>query len=154
MFQKIALLFVMVSIVSVTTAALAQPADKISTLRGTALTKEAKAPPISRVYNGDKKQTRNYPEQPPTIPHAIRNYQIDANTNRCMFCHARSATAESQAPAISITHYMDRDGQFLATASPRRYFCTQCHVSQTEAKQLVPNTFIDIDSLLQKKSKK
>lgn len=43
---------------------------------------------------------------------------------------------------------MDRDDQFLATISPRRYFCNQCHVVQTDAPVLVANQFRDIDSVL------
>ena len=39
-----------------------------------------------------------------------------------------AATEESQAPMVSVTHYMDRDGNFLADISARRYFCEQCHV--------------------------
>ncbi|MNF01829.1 Periplasmic nitrate reductase, electron transfer subunit precursor [compost metagenome] len=50
---------------------------------------------------------------------------------------------------ISITHYMDRDGQPLAAVAPRRYFCTQCHVVQKEVQPLVGNTFENIDQLLQ-----
>ncbi len=65
-----------------------------------------------------------------------------------MSCHSRVATGQSQAPMVSITHFMDRDGQTLATVSPRRYFCNQCHVVQTEAQPLVGNDFIDIDTLL------
>ena len=49
---------------------------------------------------------------------------------------------------ISITHFMDRDGQFLATVSPRRFFCTECHVPQYDVKVPVPNDFVDIDALL------
>ena len=49
---------------------------------------------------------------------------------------------------ISITHFMDRDLQTLASVSPRRYFCTQCHVIQTEAEPPIENGFIDIDSML------
>ena len=49
---------------------------------------------------------------------------FDANVNKCLSCHARSRTGESQAPMVSITHFMDRDGQFLATISPRRSFCS------------------------------
>ena len=41
---------------------------------------------------------------------------------------------------ISVTHFMDRDGQVLADVTPRRYFCTACHVPQTDAQPLVPNT--------------
>ena len=44
---------------------------------------------------------------------------------------------------ISVTHFMDRDGQMLADVTPRRYFCNACHVSQTDAKPLVANTFRD-----------
>ncbi len=155
MFKKIILSIAMVlpMVFAISSGASADP-DALATLRGNALNQEAKAPPIARVYNDDKRQVRNYPEQPPVIPHDIRNYQVDVNTNRCMFCHARKATEESKAPAISITHYMDRDGQFLAVVSPRRYFCTQCHVGQTKLKDLVPNTFVDIDTLLQKQTKK
>ncbi len=58
--------------------------------------------------------------------------------------HRRVAGADGQ----SITHFMDRDGQFLAEVSPRRYFCTQCHVPQNEVKPLVGNDFVDIDSLV------
>ena len=39
---------------------------------------------------------------------------------------------------------MDRDGQVLADVTPRRYFCTACHVQQTDAQPLVPNTFKDM----------
>jgi cytochrome c-type protein NapB len=45
---------------------------------------------------------------------------------------------------ISITHFMNRDGQVLADVTPRRYFCTACHVPQTDAKPLVDNTFEDM----------
>jgi cytochrome c-type protein NapB len=43
---------------------------------------------------------------------------------------------------------MDRDGQTLASVSPRRFFCTGCHVPQHEARAPVANDFIDIDTLL------
>jgi cytochrome c-type protein NapB len=106
------------------------------------------AAPFARPITDDKRVMRNYPEQPPVIPHSIDGYQIDLNGNKCLSCHARSRTGESQAPMISITHFMDRDGQFLATVSPRRFFCTQCHVPQHETKPPVENTFVDIDALL------
>jgi nitrate reductase (cytochrome), electron transfer subunit len=91
---------------------------------------------------------RNYPEQPPLIPHAIEGYQVDLNGNKCLSCHARARTGESQAPMLSITHFMDREGQFLASVSPRRFFCTQCHVPQHEVKAPVENDFVDVDALL------
>ena len=98
--------------------------------------------------NTDVREVRSYPEQPPIIPHSIEAYQLDANVNQCLSCHARSRTGESQAPMVSITHFMDRDGQFLASVSPRRYFCNQCHVPQYPVKVPVGNRFVDVDTLL------
>jgi cytochrome c-type protein NapB len=43
---------------------------------------------------------------------------------------------------------MDREGQVLATVTPRRYFCTQCHVTQAEAPDLVKNDFQPIEEIL------
>jgi cytochrome c-type protein NapB len=107
-------------------------------------TKETPAPPLRREMADDLRRQRNYPDQPPVIPHSIRGYQIDLNANRCMTCHARQYTELSQAPMISITHYMDRDGNFLASLAPRRYNCTACHVQQTTANPLVENEFTDM----------
>lgn len=83
---------------------------------GGTLTQELPAPPIAEEENKDLKRERNYPEQPPTIPHSIRGYHIDKNSNKCLSCHSRANSALTQAPMISITHYMDRDGQALAAA--------------------------------------
>jgi nitrate reductase (cytochrome), electron transfer subunit len=118
-------------------------------LRGlTPVEEVAPAPRLPPIINKAEKEVRNYPEQPPIIPHSIEGYQLDLNGNKCLSCHARSRTGESRAPMISITHFMDRDGQFLATISPRRFFCTECHVSQSDIKPPVANNFIDIDSLI------
>ncbi len=116
--------------------------------RGVPIDQEGHPPPMARVENSDIRRVRAYPMQPPTIPHSIDGYQVDRNSNRCMLCHARANAATFQAPPVSATHYMDRDDQFLATISPRRYFCMQCHVVQTDAPTLVANGFRDIDSLL------
>lgn len=116
--------------------------------RGVPVNQEGMAPALAHVENADIKRNRAYPMQPPTIPHAIDNYQIDKNSNRCLLCHARTNADKFQAPPVSVTHYMDRDDQFLATISPRRYFCNQCHVVQTDAKPLVANNFKDIDTIL------
>ncbi|MDN2566316.1 nitrate reductase cytochrome c-type subunit [Aquibium sp. A9E412] len=120
----------------------------VATLRGAPLAEDAEPPPMRPQIDADLRQVRNYPEQPPVIPHAIDGYQVDLNANKCLTCHARARTGESQAPMVSVTHYMDRDGQFLASVSPRRYFCTQCHVPQHPADTAVDNLFIDIDTLL------
>ena len=102
------------------------------------------APPLARAIANDKRVMRNYPEQPPVIPHAIDGYQLTLKTNRCLDCHRRQYTEGSGAPMISVTHFMDRDGQVLADVTPRRYFCNACHVPQTDAQPLVPNTFRDV----------
>ena len=113
-----------------------------------AFTDELPAPSIPADVTDDRRVSRNYPEQPPVIPHNVRDYQINLNTNRCLTCHSRQFTEAVQAPMISITHYMDRDGQMLGQVSPRRYFCMQCHVPQTAAQPVVPNVFQDIDSMI------
>jgi cytochrome c-type protein NapB len=102
------------------------------------------APALARPITDDKRIMRNYPEQPPVIPHAIDGYQLTLRANRCLDCHRRQYTEGSGAPMISVTHFMDRDGQVLADVTPRRYFCTECHVQQTDAQPLVPNTFKDV----------
>ena len=125
--------------------------DYVATLRGpTPLKEQPSAPPIPKVVAEDTKRQRSYPEQPPTIPHPIRDYQVDINANKCLACHARSHTGESEAPMVSITHFMDRDGQFLATFSPRRHFCNQCHVIENRVKPLVEIDFVDVDTILAK----
>jgi cytochrome c-type protein NapB len=48
---------------------------------------------------------------------------------------------------ISVTHYMTREGQMLADVSPRRYFCTACHVPQADTTPLVGNSFTDMSKL-------
>ena len=133
-------------------ALMAAPAfaeNQVATLRDQApLDENNDAPAIAKVVNSDIRQVRNYPEQPPVIPHKIDGYQIDLKYNQCLTCHARSAIEVSQAPMVSITHFMDREGQFLASVSPRRFFCTQCHVTQVGAPEPVQNSFVDVDEVL------
>lgn len=120
----------------------------ISTLRPTLPADDQSPPPMRPAIDSDIRQVRNYPEQPPVIPHDIEGYEVSANFNKCLSCHARAATGQSQAPMVSVTHYIDRHQQVLAQVSPRRYFCTQCHVGQTDDEPLVTNTFIDVDTLI------
>ena len=128
-------------------------ADEIATLRaGTPIDQEAEPAPIQQVVDGDIRATRNYPMQPPLIPHDTRGYEVNLQANKCMSCHARRRTEDSQAPMISVTHYMDRDGNFLAEISPRRYFCNQCHVTQTTTRDVLDNDFEDMDELLKQRT--
>jgi cytochrome c-type protein NapB len=107
------------------------------------LSDEPVPPPLPKVVNDDQRKTRNYPMQPPLIPHQIDNYQVDLRFNKCMDCHGRARIQESGAPMVSVTHFQDRNGNMLGEISPRRYFCTGCHVMQTDARLPVKNTFVD-----------
>ena len=120
---------------------------------GAGFEQEPKTAPLVNAENNDRKRVRSYAMQPPTIPHKTDNYQVDKYANKCMTCHARTRVGETQATPISITHYMDRDGNFLADVSPRRYFCEQCHVVQMQAEPAVKNRFRDVDSLIRERSK-
>jgi nitrate reductase (cytochrome), electron transfer subunit len=126
-------------------------AETFSALRGsTPLNQEGSPPALTPEQNTSVREPRNYPEQPPVIPHSTEGYEVRINANKCLSCHARTRIHESQAPMVSITHFIDRDGQFLASISPRRYFCTECHVPQHNVRPPVENDFVDIDSLLKR----
>lgn len=144
--RDLILLAAAVLVASISSFAMAQT---FSALRGsTPLDREGQPPMMTPETNTSEREARNYPEQPPLIPHTIEGYEVSIRANKCLSCHARSRTRESQAPMISVTHFADRDGQFLASISPRRYFCNQCHVPQHNVKVPVENDFVDIDTLL------
>lgn len=130
-------------------------ADEIATLRnGAPIDSEPDPVAIPQVFDGDIKAMRNYPMQPPLIPHDTRDYDVNLQANKCMSCHGRRHTEDSQAPMISVTHYMDREGNFLAEISPRRYFCNQCHVNQTMTRDVLENDFRDMDELIEERAAK
>jgi len=132
-----------------------QAETQIATMRDDiSLNEETTPPVIPKVENKDLKRTRDYPQQPPTIPHNISKYQIDKNFNKCMDCHARDKASDYQATPVGVSHYLNRDGEYLGGMSPRRYFCTQCHVTQTESKLLVENVFIDVNDLIKQDANK
>jgi cytochrome c-type protein NapB len=136
-------------------AAPPKEAQSIDALRrGIPLSQEGKPLPMPRTENFDIRRKRAYPDQPPTIPHAIDGYQVDKNATRRLLCHSRANAENFQAPMVSVTHFLDRDGQVLAAVSPRRYFCTQCHVVQTDAKLLVPSGFRDVDEVMSQEAAK
>ena len=117
-------------------------------LRGGAAIPESGSPPrLAPQINDDKRRVRNYPEQPPVIPHSVRGYEITRNANKCLSCHSRRSAPAAGAPMVSVSHFMDRDFIVLTQVSPRRYFCNQCHVPQTSAAELVENTFVDGEDL-------
>ncbi|SDM36615.1 periplasmic nitrate reductase subunit NapB [Franzmannia pantelleriensis] len=106
------------------------------------------APPMAGESRESGREVLNYPEQPPVVPHSIRDYQVDLRHNQCLTCHSRENAVRAGAPMVSVTHFMDRHKQVLAAVSPDRYFCTQCHVPQTDATPLVENRFQTVDQVL------
>jgi cytochrome c-type protein NapB len=118
------------------------------------LDNEPKAPKMPVIENLDVKRGRAYTSQPPTIPHSIEKYEITRNVNFCMYCHSRVRNQEFGAPMVSATHFMDRDYDFLAEISPRRYFCTQCHVTQAVVTPPVDNRFVDVYELVEREQAK
>ena len=147
MMKRTSLAFALACTLAVAGTALAE--NQVSTLRGPAdLNANGEPQAIPKIVNTDLRQVRNYPEQPPLIPHKIDGYQVDLNSNKCLECHQRTAVEVSGAPMVSVTHYMSRDNQVLAEVSPRRYFCTQCHVTQHETRPLVKNTFVDSNDII------
>jgi cytochrome c-type protein NapB len=84
-------------------------AQTFSALRGpTPLDQEGQPPLMTPEMNTSEREARNYPEQPPLIPHSTEGYEVSIRANKCLSCHARSRTRESQAPMISITHFYQR----------------------------------------------
>lgn len=144
-----------------------------SLLPGMAQSQESEAPGIANVNNGGLNSLRgryeldatnpaedlkpipkdrrpyvsDYVYQPPLIPHSIRGYELTTNANKCLSCHSFKRSAESGATKISVTHYETREGKVLSDVSPRRYFCLQCHVVQTDTEELIGNNFKRVDSL-------
>ena len=119
-----------------------------TSLRGlTQLDVTNKADPFKRIPKDRSPYVSDYVYQPPLIPHRIRGYEISTNANKCLSCHSFRKARDSGATKISVTHYGTREGQILSDVSPRRYFCLQCHVTQSDTEVLVENDFKRVDSL-------
>ncbi len=118
--------------------AVAQTSDVYS-LRGAAV--DDPVVPGKAYQNVERRMQRNYRQQPPLIPHSIEQYQIDLRANQCLSCHDWTKAGERNAPTLSMTHYLDRDGNELDHIAGTRYFCNQCHVPQVDAPSLVNNIF-------------
>jgi len=81
-------------------------------------------------------------EFPPMIPHGIVDaLPITRASNLCLECHDTQAKRKAGEPTpIPPSHYVDlrrapaTKGDKLAGT---RYYCTACHVPQTDAKPLV-----------------
>ncbi|MBN9672734.1 nitrate reductase cytochrome c-type subunit [Roseibium aggregatum] len=119
--------------------ALAQSAGTVQSLRGGELQETLPADQVHKQIEG--RMPRNYRQQPPLIPHSVTQYQIDMRTNQCLGCHDWTVAGERGAPTLSMTHYLDREGNQLDSVAGTRWFCNQCHVPQANAPELVGNDF-------------
>ncbi len=94
--------------------------------------------------------TRSYVQQPPLMPHAPGEHQVDLRTNECLDCHSWTRYQEENATKVSRTHFQDREGQDRSNISSRYYNCNQCHVPQTEEAPLVDNVFEPLETVIRR----
>lgn len=120
---------------------LAQDRSALRTLREVGPTEINAPPAVLRQLTPADGFDRAYRQQPPLIPHKIDTYQVTIAVNQCMECHDWPNNTRHGAPKASETHYVDREGVRLDKIAGTRYFCTQCHVPQVDARPLVGNQF-------------
>ena len=125
----------------VAAVAASEPPIKLMSLRGAEINASDPEGDGTRYGRDQPPLPRDFVQQPPLIPHTIKGYTVTKNFNKCLDCHAWARAKETGATKISVTHFKTRDGDELSSVSPRRYFCNQCHVPQSDAKPLVGNTF-------------
>ncbi|MCP4333313.1 MAG: nitrate reductase cytochrome c-type subunit [Gammaproteobacteria bacterium] len=127
---------------------LQSPATELGSLRGPVeIDQDTKAPEIKKYPKDGEPIARDYVQQPPLVPHSIDRYKINVKSNKCLGCHSWKNYRQYDATKISQTHFEDRDANVLANVSARRYFCTQCHVPQVNAKPLVENEFKPVTAI-------
>ncbi len=116
-------------------------AQSVKSVRGADVADPELAPGNYRVLPDGPPIPRDYLQQPPMVPHKVDGYEVSLNFNKCMDCHSWTRYRAAGATKVSLTHFKDRDANELSNISPRRYFCLQCHVPQTDARPLVENRF-------------
>ena len=124
--------------------------DNLRSLRGMNPIEETSVNPEAKRWEPDSSPIqRDFVQQPPLIPHDTKGYQINLKFNKCLTCHSWANYEESGATKISQTHFTNREGVAMANVSASRYFCTQCHVGQRDARPLIDNEFQSVDVLKQ-----
>lgn len=88
---------------------------------------------------------RDFPQQPPRIPHGIADFlPITADENACIDCHAVAEKEPGEPTPIPPSHYEDlrnapgERGEHIVGA---RYVCVTCHISPGGNPPAVDNTF-------------
>jgi cytochrome c-type protein NapB len=121
-------------------------ADATKSMRGADVS-AADAAADTKNYVGKRPGTqapvaRTFSTQPPVIPHAVENFdEITLEENQCLSCHGADVFKKKNAPKIGDSHFINREGKKLETASSARHNCLQCHVPQVDAPPLVENAF-------------
>ncbi|MEY4767391.1 MAG: hypothetical protein RL637_30 [Pseudomonadota bacterium] len=119
----------------------AEPSAAQQTLENNAVLKELSPVPDLKKWADTEPQPRNYPQQPPIIPHTTKGYVINLKFNKCLTCHSKDNAGLSGATPVSLTHYFNRDGVVSTKIAGRRYFCVQCHVPQIDGEAWISNDF-------------
>ncbi len=115
----------------------------LGSLRGThALEDFSLVPPIGK-WIEDADFTRNFIDQPPLIPHKTANMKITLKKNKCLSCHSNENWRDAEATKMTASHFMTRSDKRLKEVSPRRYFCTQCHVPQVDNKPIIGTDYVN-----------
>nr|VFK29877.1 MAG: periplasmic nitrate reductase subunit NapB [Candidatus Kentron sp. MB]VFK74980.1 MAG: periplasmic nitrate reductase subunit NapB [Candidatus Kentron sp. MB] len=120
---------------------------ELQSLRGSDIQSNSASSEVRRYIDNERSVERGFIQQPPMIPHKIQGYRINLRTNKCLSCHSWANYKKKKATKISITHFRDRHGKELSDVSSTRYFCTQCHVPQTDMPALVENQFQPVNAL-------
>lgn len=115
--------------------------ESFTTLRDKEILEQSETPPLAPQEDLANRRVRDHPTQAPTIPHPINGYTVTKDLNQCMVCHDQNVAPTLNTPAVAVSHFTNRDGEYLVSISPRRYFCTQCHVAQTTSNPLLNNSF-------------
>jgi len=115
--------------------------ESFITLREKVILEQSEAPPLTSQEALPHRRARDHPTEAPTIPHPINGYEITKDFNQCLVCHDTSVAPMLNIPSVAVSHFINRNGEHLINISPRRYFCTQCHVTQTTNSPLVTNSF-------------
>jgi len=115
--------------------------EPFTTLRDKEILEQSETSPLAPQEDLAHRRVRDHPTEAPTIPHPINGYTVTKDLNQCLVCHDKNIAPTLNAPAVAVSHFTNRDGEYLVNISPRRYFCTQCHVAQSTSNPPVNNSF-------------
>lgn len=87
---------------------------------------------------------RSYENSPPMIPHSLEGLvPITLELNMCVTCHLPDVAKDTGATPVPPSHMFNfRTGKSdNGKLDDSRYYCTQCHVPQSNAPLIVKNQF-------------